>query len=92
MQLSELASYAWEHYHIEEPYKWREMPGLSVSVFPASGKWIVLLMWERDASGRTRERCDLRYGTSHELSARDYFAQGFRVPSWLGVRFGAETE
>ena len=92
MRLSELISYARERHHIEELHKWREMPGLSVLVSPASGKWIALLMRERDAGGRIRERCDLKYSAFRELPARDYLAQGFRMPGWLGVRFGAETE
>ena len=92
MRLSELISYARERHHIEELQKWREMPGLSVLVSPASGKWIALLMRERDAGGRIRERCDLKYSAFRELPARDYLTQGFRMPGWLGVRFGAETE
>lgn len=92
MRLSELISYARERHHIEELHKWREMPGLSVLVSPASGKWIALLMRERDTGGRIRERCDLKYSAFRELPARDYLTQGFRMPSWLGVRFGAETE
>ena len=92
MRLSELISYARERHHIEELHKWRELPGLSVLVSPTSGKWIALLMRERDAGGRIRERCDLRYSAFRELPARDYLTQGFRMPGWLGVRFGAETE
>ncbi len=92
MRLSELISYARERHHIEELHKWREMPGLSVLVSPASGKWIALLMRERDAGGRIREHCDLKYSAFRELPARDYLTQGFRMPGWLGVRFGAETE
>ena len=92
MRLSEFISYARERHHIEELHKWREMPGLSVLVSPASGKWIALLMRERDAGGRIRERCDLKYSAFRELPARDYLTQGFRMPGWLGVRFGAETE
>lgn len=92
MRLSELISYARERHHIEELHKWREMPGLSVLVSPASGKWIALLMRERDAGGRIKERCDLKYSAFRELPARDYLTQGFRMPGWLGVRFGAETE
>ena len=92
MRLSELISYARERHHIEELHKWRELPGLSVLVSPASGKWIALLMRERDAGGRIRERCDLKYSAFRELPARDYLTQGFRMPGWLGVRFGAETE
>ena len=92
MRLSELTNYARERHHIEELHKWREMPGLSVLVSPASGKWIALLMRERDADGRIRERCDLKYSAFRELPARDYLTQGFRMPGWLGVRFGAETE
>ena len=92
MRLSELTNYARERHHIEELHKWREMPELSVLVSPASGKWIALLMRERDAGGRIRERCDLKYSAFRELPARDYLAQGFRMPGWLGVRFGAETE
>ena len=38
------------------------------------------------------ERCDLKYSAFRELPARDYLTQGFRMPGWLGVRFGAETE
>ena len=92
MRLSELINYARERHHIEELHKWREMPGLSVLVSPASGKWIALLMRERDAGGRIRERCDLKYSAFRELPARDYLTQGFRMPGWLGVRFGAEAE
>lgn len=92
MRLSELINYARERHHIEELHKWREMPGLSVLVSPASGKWIALLMRERDAGGRIRERCDLKYSAFRELPARDYLTQGFRMPGWLGVSFGAETE
>lgn len=92
MRLSELTNYARERHHIEELHKWREMPELSVLVSPASGKWIALLMRERDAGGRIRERCDLKYSAFRELPARDYLTQGFRMPGWLGVRFGTETE
>lgn len=92
MRLSELIIYARERHHIEELHKWRELPGLSVLVSPASGKWIALLMRERDAGGRIKERCDLKYSAFRELPARDYLTQGFRMPGWLGVRFGAETE
>ena len=92
MRLSELTNYARERHHIEELHKWREMPELSVLVSPASGKWIALLMRERDAGGRIRERCDLKYSAFRELPARDYLTQGFRMPGWLGVCFGAETE
>lgn len=92
MRLSELTNYARERHHIEELHKWREMPELSVLVSPASGKWIALLMQERDAGGRIRERCDLKYSAFRELPARDYLTQGFRMPGWLGVRFGTETE
>lgn len=92
MRLSELISYARERHHIEELHKWREMPGLSVLVSPASGKWIALLMRERGAGGRITERCDLKYSAFRELPARDYLTQGFRMPGWLGVSFGAETE
>ena len=92
MRLSELTNYARERHHIEELHKWREMPELSVLVSPASGKWIALLMRERDAGGRIREHCDLKYSAFRELPARDYLTQGFRMPGWLGVRFGAETE
>lgn len=92
MRLSELTNYARERHHIEELHKWREMPGLSVLVSPASGKWIALLMRERDAGGRIRERCDLKYSAFRELPARDYLTQGFRMPGWLGVSFGTETE
>ena len=92
MRLSELISYARERHHIEELHKWREMPGLSVLVSPASGKWIALLMRERDTGGRIRERCDLKYSAFRELPAREYLTKGFRMPGWLGVRFGAETE
>jgi len=92
VRLSELTNYARERHHIEELHKWREMPELSVLVSPASGKWIALLMRERDAGGRIRERCDLKYSAFRELPARDYLTQGFRMPGWLGVRFGAETE
>ena len=49
-------------------------------------------MRERDAGGRIKERCDLKYSAFRELPARDYLTQGFRMPGWLGVRFGAETE
>jgi len=92
VRLSELTNYARERHHIEELHKWREMPELSVLVSPASGKWIALLMRERDAGGRIRERCDLKYSAFRELPARDYLTQGFRMPGWLGVRFGTETE
>ncbi|WP_308683019.1 hypothetical protein [Stomatobaculum longum] len=92
MRLSELTNYARERYYIEESFKWREVPELSVLISPASGKWIALLMREWDAGGRIRERCDLKYSAFRELPARDYLTQGFRMPGWLGVRFGAETE
>ena len=92
MRLSELTNYARERYYIEESFKWREVPELSVLISPASGKWFALLMREWDAGGRIRERCDLKYSAFRELPARDYLTQGFRMPGWLGVRFGAETE
>ena len=44
MELSELAAYAEEKYHIREEHKWAEFPGFSVLADPRTGKWAALLM------------------------------------------------
>ena len=96
MQLSELAAYAEEKYHIREQYKWAEFPGFSVLCDPVTGRWAALLMRQWDAeSGTQIELCDLKCGAQSlgEL-ALPYLSPPFRMQGqkWIGVRFDSRTE
>lgn len=89
MELSELAKYAREKYHIEEQHKWPDRPGVSVLCDPDSGKWLALLMqqWDTD-TGRMVQRCDIRCGqTSLMIWKYDCVRRPFRMKGdkWAGV-------
>ena len=63
LELSELAAYVREKYHMQEQHKWADFPGFSVLTHPHTGKWVALLMrhWDGD-SGEEIQRCDLKCG------------------------------
>ncbi len=63
LELSELAAYAEEKYHIREEHKWAEFPGFSVLADPRTGKWAALLMRQWDyETGTELQRCDIKCG------------------------------
>lgn len=96
MELSELAAYAAERYHIREYHKWADFPGFSVLADPADGRWLALLMRQWDSeSGVEIQRCDIRCGRDY---LRDLAAPCLSTPfrmkgaQWLGVTIDANTE
>ena len=48
MELSELAAYAEEKYHMKKEHKWAAFPGFSVLTDPRTDKWVALLMRQWD--------------------------------------------
>lgn len=96
MELSELAAYAEERFHIREQRKWSDFPGFSVLSDPTTGKWLALLMrqWDSD-TGTEIQRCDIKCGQS-ALTERPkpYLSRPFRMrgSKWIGVAFGSGTE
>ena len=96
MDLSELAAYAEEKYHIEEQHKWADFPGFSVLNDPHTGKWAALLMrqWDHE-TGTELQRCDIKCGRQilNECKA-PYLAPPFRMKGirWVGVKFDETTE
>ena len=94
MELSDLTAYAAEKYRIQEQHKWTEFPGFSVLCHPQTGKWVALLMRQRDAdSGKEIQRCDLKCGSGEQFG-RPYLTAPFRMhgENWLGVCFDVRTE
>ena len=96
MKLKELSAYALERYGIREERKWAEFPGFSVLRHPRTGRWVALLMRQRDAGGGPEdERCDLKCGAeSLSRYRRDYLTASVRMhgPDWIGVAFREATE
>ena len=96
MELSDLAAYAEEKYHIEEQHKWADFPGFSVLNDPRTGKWAALLMRQWDSeTGTEIQRCDIKCGREvlGELKA-PYLAPPFRMKGikWVGVKFDETTD
>ena len=96
MQLSDLAAYALEQYHIEEQHKWADFPGFSVLSDAATGKWLALLMrrWDTD-TGTEIQLADIKCGRQSLTEyPRAYLSAPFRMDrqKWVGVRFTADTE
>ena len=96
MELSDLAAYAEEKYHIEEQHKWADFPGFSVLNDPHTGKWAALLMRQWDGeTGTEIQRCDIKCGRQvlSELKA-PYLAPPFRMKGikWVGVKFDETTD
>lgn len=80
-----------------EQHKWADFPGFSVLSHPKTGKWIALLIRQKDdGSGMTTYRCDIRCGLAalQEYKDKPYLSVPFRIrgPNWVGVTFGPETE
>lgn len=97
MELSELAAYAAERYHIPEEHKWADWPGFSVLTDPKTGKWAALLMRQWDPmTGTEIQRCDIKCG--RDVLSRDpadWLTLPFRMKGqkWVGVRMdGAAPE
>ena len=96
MELSELAAYAEEKYHIREEHKWAEFPGFSVLADPRTGKWAALLMRQWDyETGTELQRCDIKCGKEciAEMHA-PYLSGAFRMKGqkWVGVTFDERTD
>ena len=96
MELSDLAAYAEEKYHIEEQHKWADFPGFSVLNDPRTGKWAALLMRQWDSeTGTEIQRCDIKCGRQvlNELKV-SYLAPPFRMKGirWVGVKFDETTD
>lgn len=92
MTLSDLADYAVVTHHMEEQHKWQHFPGFSVLSHPRTGKWVALLMRQKDQqSGRKLEFCDIRVGkyTENEIESKRYLGPPKRMVGkrWLGVDF-----
>ena len=83
LNLSELAAYAEEQYHIREQFKWPEWPGFSVLTDPGTGKWAALLMRQWDyVTGTQIQRCDLKCGREcRDESQAAYLTAPFRMPA-----------
>ena len=96
MELSELAAYAEEKFHISEQRNWRDYPGLSILADPDTGMWIAILMrqWDTD-TGTELQRCDIKCGQQclKEMS-EPYLSQPFRMQNrkWVGVIFDDTTD
>ena len=96
LELSELAAYAEEKYHIREEHKWAEFPGFSVLADPGTGKWAALLMRQWDyETGTELQRCDIKCGKEciAEMHA-PYLSGAFRMKGqkWVGVTFDERTD
>lgn len=96
MELSELAAYAQDKYHIREEHKWAEFPGFSVLTDPKTGKWAALLMRQWDyETGTELQRCDIKCGKEclAEFQA-PYLSGAFRMKGqkWVGVTFDERTD
>lgn len=96
MELSELAAYAREKYHIQEQRKWADFPGFSVLCDPNTGKWVALLMRQWDSeTGMQIERCDLKCGIqSLSEYSKPYLAPPLRMQGskWINIAFDNRTE
>lgn len=96
MELSELAAYAEEKFHIREQHKWADFPGFSVLADPETGKWLALLMrqWDSD-TGTELQRCDIKCGRQILAALPEPFlAPPFRMKGqkWVGVLFDRSTK
>ncbi len=96
MQLSDLATYAFEKYQIPEEHKWDSFPGFSVLCHPATKQWLALLMRSRDPqTGMTTEKCDLRCGRlALSLVNHPYITNPVREKGgdWLGIDFNQNAD
>ena len=91
LELSELAAYVREKYHMQEQHKWADFPGFSVLTHPHTGKWVALLMrhWDGD-SGEEIQRCDLKCGQQVLYEQpQPFLSKPFRMkgPKWVGITF-----
>ena len=96
MELSELAAYAEEQYHMREEHKWADFPGFSVLTDPQTGKWAALLMRQWDCeTGTELQRCDIKCGRQvlRDCSV-PWITGAFRMKgkNWAGVIFDGRTE
>ena len=96
MNLSELAAYAEEKYHMKEEHKWDAFPGFSVLADPDTGKWVALLMRQWDyETGTELVRCDIKCGRQSIAECGvPYVTNAFRMKGnkWVGVIFDDRTE
>ena len=94
LELSELAAYAENRYHIREERQWKDHSNFSVLVHPMTGKWVAILMREWNSiTGEQLERCDIKCGRQALSVATPYLREPFRMksPYWLGVEIGRVT-
>ena len=96
MELSELAAYAKEKYHMSEEHKWASFPGFSVLADPDTGKWAALLMRQWDyETGSELQRCDIKCGRECLAEWKvPYLTKAFRMKGekWVGVIFDGSTD
>ena len=96
MELSELAAYAKEKYHMSEEHKWASFPGFSVLADPNTGKWAALLMRQWDyETGSELQRCDIKCGRECLAEWKvPYLTKAFRMKGekWVGVIFDGSTD
>lgn len=96
MELSELAAYAEEKYHMAEERKWAEFPGFSVLADPETKKWVALLMRQWDyETGTELQRCDIKCGKQiMRETDPSYVTNAFRMKGdkWVGVIFDSRTD
>lgn len=89
MDISELAAYAKEKYHIAEEHKWPNYPGISALTNPKTGKRLALLIREWDPDeGSQIQRCDIKCGRNLPpddkavVLTRPFFMRGAQ---WAGI-------
>ncbi len=96
MELSELAAYAEEKYHMKEEHKWAAFPGFSVLTDPRTDKWVALLMRQWDyETGTELQRCDIKCGRECLTESKaPYLTGAFRMkgPKWVGIRVDNGTD
>ena len=96
MELSDLASYAEEKYHIKEEHKWTDFPGFSVLADPQINKWAALLMRQWDyETGTELQRCDIKCGRQalEEFNV-PWLSGPFRMKgkNWVGAALDERTD
>ena len=96
MELSELAAYAKDKYHMSEEHKWASFPGFSVVADPRTGKWVALMMRQWDyETGTELQRCDIKCGRECLAEWKvPYLTKAFRMKGekWVGVIFDNSTD
>ena len=96
MDLADLTAYAEQKYNLKEQRKWESVLGVSVLADPRSGKWLALLMRQRDSqTGAEVQCCDIKCGPrSRSESAASFVTAPIRMKGsdWAGIVFDDRTE